>query len=60
METKPQSREAFGQGEEPYDNWHASLTGLRECVCELLIKNQQLRMELMTQKSSKEDKSART
>ena len=38
-------------GEEPYqereEDWHRILHSLQKCICELLIKNQELRMSLL-------------
>jgi hypothetical protein len=40
--------------EAPQSNWNIRLQSLQEWVCELLIKNQQLRMALMEMKDQKE------
>jgi hypothetical protein len=48
MEGPRHSRDPEGQWEEPDREWNARLRHLQECVCELLIKNQQLRMALAT------------
>jgi hypothetical protein len=33
------------------EDWQIRLRGLQECICELLIKNQQLRMTLIEMKT---------
>ena len=38
--------------EESYQAWQFQLWSLQECICELLIKNQQLRMALRELKST--------
>jgi hypothetical protein len=35
------------QGEKREETWNRRLRSLEECVCELLIKNQELRMSLL-------------
>lgn len=37
----------------PQEEWETRLRSLQEWICELLIKNQQLRMELMKMKASR-------
>jgi hypothetical protein len=34
-------------GQEREEDWRRSLRSLQECVCELLIRNQELRMSLL-------------
>ena len=34
-------------GQEREEDWHRSLHSLQKCICELLIKNQELRMSLL-------------
>lgn len=38
---------------DPQEEWETRLRTLQEWICELLIKNQQLRMELLEMKASK-------
>ena len=35
------------QGQEREEDWRRSLRSLQECICELLIRNQELRMSLL-------------
>ena len=34
-------------GQEREEDWHRILHSLQKCICELLIKNQELRMSLL-------------
>jgi hypothetical protein len=36
-----------GPGQEREEDWRRSLHSLQECICELLIRNQELRMLLL-------------
>lgn len=45
-------------GREREEDWRRSLHSLQECICELLIRNQELRMSLLD--SSTNRKSAET
>jgi hypothetical protein len=36
-----------GPGQEREEDWRRSLHSLQECICELLIRNQELRMSLL-------------
>jgi hypothetical protein len=44
VETRTQYEEP---GHEREEDWRRSLHGLQECICELLIRNQELRMLLL-------------
>jgi len=43
--------------EDPQGHWNIRMQNLQDCVCELLIKNQQLRMALMEMKAKEQRKS---
>jgi hypothetical protein len=38
-----------------HEDWQTSFRGLQQWICELLIKNQQLRMALMDMKSREQE-----
>ena len=43
-------------GQEPEEDWRRSLRSLRECICELLIRNQELRMSLLDSVANKQSR----
>jgi hypothetical protein len=43
-EARPQCEDP---GQEREEDWRRSLHSLQECICELLIRNQELRMSLL-------------
>ena len=45
-------------GQEREEDWRRSLHSLQECICELLIRNQELRMSLLDSATNR--KSAKT
>jgi len=47
-----------GPGQDREEDWRRSLHSLQECICELLIRNQELRMSLLD--SATNQKSAET
>ena len=47
-----------GPNQEREEDWRRSLHSLQECICELLIRNQELRMSLLDSATNR--KSAKT
>ena len=45
-------------GQEREEDWRRSLHSLQECICELLIRNQELRMSLLDSATNHQSREA--